>query len=154
MSDGVIEQVADGKTVYDQPQTAFVASFVGENNPFTGKVVAADATGAVVETAMGRLRGTNPNNLKMGDKAILFVRPENLKLGKGAADASFSAPVKSVAFEGNMTHVYLNGPTRKDITVTVGRHGGKPIPGQGASAAVNYDPGMGLVLPEGKMARE
>jgi spermidine/putrescine transport system ATP-binding protein len=34
MSDGVIQQVADGKTVYDAPQTPFVASFVGENNPF------------------------------------------------------------------------------------------------------------------------
>ena len=40
MNDGVIEQVGDGKTIYDQPATAFVASFVGENNPFPGKVAA------------------------------------------------------------------------------------------------------------------
>ena len=32
MSQGVIEQVDDGNTIYDQPETAFVASFVGENN--------------------------------------------------------------------------------------------------------------------------
>ena len=52
MSDGVIQQVADGKTVYDNPDTPFVASFVGENNPFTGKVVKADKTGAVIETRL------------------------------------------------------------------------------------------------------
>ena len=37
MSDGVIQQIADGKTIYDQPATAFVASFVGENNPLPGR---------------------------------------------------------------------------------------------------------------------
>src|SRR5215470_6232765 len=42
MNTGVIEQVGDGKTIYDQPATAFVASFVGENNPFAGRVLAVD----------------------------------------------------------------------------------------------------------------
>jgi hypothetical protein len=38
--------------------------------------------------------------------------------------------------------------------VTVGRHGGAEIPAKGAKAAVSYDPGYAVVLPEGKMARE
>ncbi len=83
MSDGVIQQVAGGKTVYDDPETAFVASFVGENNPFPGKVTKADATGAVIETPFGPLRGRNPKGLKAGDKAILFVRPEVLQARQG-----------------------------------------------------------------------
>src|SRR3546814_1405131 len=41
MSQGVIQQVGTGTEVYENSKTAFVASFVGENNPFTGKVVAA-----------------------------------------------------------------------------------------------------------------
>src|SRR5512138_1889049 len=45
MNAGVIEQVGDGKVVYDAPRTAFVASFVGENNPFPGRVTKADASG-------------------------------------------------------------------------------------------------------------
>ncbi len=109
MSDGVIQQVSDGKTVYDEPDTAFVASFVGENNPFAGTVIKADKSGAVVETAFGRLRGRNPKGLKAGDKAILFVRPESLKLGKGAADTTLTSEVNSVAFEGNVTHVLPQG---------------------------------------------
>jgi spermidine/putrescine transport system ATP-binding protein len=154
MSDGVIEQVADGKMVYDKPQTPFVASFVGENNPFPGTVSKATAAGAVVDTAFGPLAGLNPNGLKVGDKAILFVRPETLKLGKGAANTSFTTEVESVAFEGNMTHVFLKGAAKKNITVTVGRHGGVKMPAQGDKANVHYDEAYGLVLPEGKMARE
>src|SRR5215510_6899882 len=154
MSDGVIQQVADGKTIYDEPATAFVASFVGENNPFAGQVVRADNGSALIETKFGQLRGRNPHGLKQGDKAILFVRPESIKLGQGAADTTLSSAVKSVAFEGNMTHVFLEGAGKKDITVTVGRHGAADIPEQGEQATISYDARYGLALPEGKMARE
>jgi spermidine/putrescine transport system ATP-binding protein len=154
MSDGVIQQVADGKAVYDEPETAFVASFVGENNPFAGPVVQADSSFAVVETGFGRLRGRNVRGLKAGDRAILFVRPESARLQADGPDTTFTTTVKSVAFEGNMTHVFLEGIGKKDVTVTVGRQGSVEIPGQGETAAISYDPRLGLVLPEGKMARE
>jgi spermidine/putrescine transport system ATP-binding protein len=154
MSDGVIQQVGDGESVYDDPATAFVASFVGENNPFAGTVEKADKTGAVIGTAFGPMRGRNPQDLKKGDRAILFVRPEVLKLGKGAADCTFSSDVLNVAFEGNATHIFMKGPTKKEVTMTVGRHGGVDIPDQGAKATVTYDPSYAIALPEGTMARE
>ena len=154
MSDGVIQQVAGGKDVYDNPETAFVASFVGENNPFAGKVTKADAKGAVIETPVGPLRGRNPKGLKAGDRAIVFVRPEVLQVGKGAADATLASEVLNVAFEGNATHIFMKGPARKDITVTVGRHGGVNLPSRGQKATVSYDPALAIALPDGKMARE
>ena len=154
MSDGEILQIADGKTIYDSPATTFVASFVGENNPLPGRVTKVGKTGAVLETAFGQLRGGNPKGLKVGDKAILFVRPESISLGKGAADATISSQVLNVAFEGNVSHIFMKGAGKKDLTVTVGRHGGAEVPGKGTKAAVNYDPGYAVVLPEGKMARE
>src|SRR3546814_2258786 len=73
--------------VYENSQTAFVASFVGENNPFTGKVVAADGGHAVVETAFGPLRGRNLGGLGAGSHAMLFVRPESLGPVNGHAPA-------------------------------------------------------------------
>jgi spermidine/putrescine transport system ATP-binding protein len=154
MSDGVIQQIADGRAVYDEPSTAFVASFVGENNAFHGTIAKADDSFALVETPFGALRGRNPKGLKNGDRAILFVRPESASLASGAVDTTLSSRVKNVAFEGNMTHVFLEGAGKKDITVSVGRQNGFKIPEQGAAASVSYDPGLGLVLPEGKLARE
>jgi spermidine/putrescine transport system ATP-binding protein len=154
MSDGVIEQVADGQTIYDKPETSFVASFVGENNPFAGKVINATKTEAVVETTFGTLRGLNSHGLKVGDKAILFVRPESLKLGKGTTGTTLESTVENVAFEGNMTHVFLKGSGKKNITVTVGRHDGGKIPARGENTKISYDAILGRVLPEGTMARE
>ena len=154
MSDVEILQIADGKTIYDSPATPFVASFVGENNPLPGRVIKVGKTGAVLETAFGQLRGGNPKGLKVGDRAILFVRPESISLGKGAADATISSQVQNVAFEGNVSHIFMKGAGKKDMSVTVGRHGGAEIPEKGSKAAVNYDPSYAVVLPEGKMARE
>jgi spermidine/putrescine transport system ATP-binding protein len=116
--------------------------------------VQADSSYAVIETPFGRLRGRNPHGLKQGAKGILFVRPESARLAQGGADTTFTSTVKSVAFEGNMTHVFLDGAGKKDITVTVGRNNGVSIPEQGSNAAVSYDAELGLILPDGKMARE
>ena len=55
MREGIIEQVTDSTSIYDHPDTAFVASFVGENNRFEGKVIHCDANAAVVETPEGRI---------------------------------------------------------------------------------------------------
>ena len=154
MNAGVIEQIGDGKTIYDEPATAFVASFVGENNPFAGRVFAVDDGFAVVDTAKGRLRGRNRRGLKVGDEAILFVRPESFKLTEGGADASIAAPVLNVAFEGNMSHIFLKGPTKKEITLTIGRDAAGRIPAQGETARVGFDPQTATVLPAGKLASD
>lgn len=154
MSDGVIEQIADAQTIYDKPSTPFVASFVGENNAFAGSVAKADSKQAVISTPFGELAGKNPSGLKKGDKAILFVRPEAVRLAKTKAKNTLASHVTSVAFEGNMTHLFVKGSGEKDIMVTVGRHDGAAIPGQGAKVNLTYEPEIAVALPEGKMARE
>jgi spermidine/putrescine transport system ATP-binding protein len=154
MDAGVIQQVGDGRAVYDEPATPFVASFVGENNPLPGRVSALSGGLAIVDTALGRLVGRNPRGLDEGDEAILFLRPEALRLGTGAPEASFRAPVVTVAFEGNMSHVFLQGPGKRPLTVTVGRGTGQTIPEAGGTAEISYAPEQGLVLPAGKLAND
>jgi spermidine/putrescine transport system ATP-binding protein len=155
MNAGVIEQVGDGRSVYDRPETAFVASFVGENNPFEGRVVAAENGHALIESPIGRLRGRNRAGLSVGDPAVLFVRPETFALGQGREDGSLETEVLNVAFEGNMTHLFLRGPSaKKPIMVTVPRGTGAAIPEQGSRAAIRFDPEDALVLPAGSLARE
>jgi spermidine/putrescine transport system ATP-binding protein len=154
MNAGVIEQIGDGKTIYDDPATAFVASFVGENNPFQGRVLTVDGGSAVVDTPIGRLRGRRRDGLEAGQEAILFVRPEAFRLGGGASDGTIEAAVRNVAFEGNMTHIFLKGPAKKDIIVTVGRDGPARIPGQGETAAISFEPQAALALPAGKLASD
>jgi len=146
MNAGVIEQVGDGRTVYDNPATPFVASFVGENNPIPGQVAGAANGMAVLETPLGRLAGRNPGGLSAGQAATVFVRPEALRLGEGAAEATFRATVRAIAFEGNLSHVYLKGPAEKDIVLTVGRDASSRVPQQGETASVHFDTRAAVVL--------
>ena len=140
MNAGVIEQIGDGKTVYDDPATAFVASFVGENNPFAG-------TRRRRRRRRGR-RSTRPSagcagairrGVKAGDEAILFVRPEVVPARRRRREhARLEAPVTNVAFEGNMSHIFLKGggaqghhavgrAQRHRAHARAGRDGGHPF---------------------------
>ncbi len=147
MNRGVIEQVGPGRAVYDDPATAFVASFVGENNRFEGTVVATDGGQAVVETGVGRLAGRRRNGLAVGDRALVFVRPEALRVVSDGAAACISCELASSAFEGNATHLFARARTGEAITVTLSRRddAGAMTPGQ--RLALDYAADDGLVLP-------
>ena len=99
MSSGVLQQVGAPRDLYDNPETPFVAGFVGETNAIPGKVAEVADGFAVVESAMGRLRGRAGPGLGAGLAAKLYVRPEALVPGDRAVN-SLAATVERIDFEG------------------------------------------------------
>lgn len=155
MSQGVIQQVGNGAAIYNEPATAFVASFVGENNPFHGRVTQADSDYAVVETRFGALRGRNRQKLSTGDKAIMFVRPEVLQLANGAAAGnSIESPVINEEFEGQFVKIYLANEGPKPIGLSMTNDGATALPAIGDTVRVAFDPNRANVLPVGELADE
>src|SRR5262249_54379920 len=101
LSHGRIEVMGTSTEIYNHPQTAFVASFVGENNRFAGRIVQAGDGLGVVDTAAGRLRAGNPHRLPVGAEALLFVRPERVRLaGAGPPPAGGHTPRGQSAHDG------------------------------------------------------
>ena len=156
MSQGVIQQVGTGTEVYESSQTAFVASFVGENNPFTGKVTGVEGGYALVDTAFGRLRGRNVRGMQVGQPAMLFVRPESLGLanGSGASDNVLQSEVLHSEFEGSFFSVFLRGDGAKDIVMSMSNSGNLPEFRPGQAASVGFQADRALVLPVGEIADE
>ncbi|MPZ11048.1 MAG: ATP-binding cassette domain-containing protein [Kiloniellaceae bacterium] len=156
MSQGVVQQIGTGSEVYENSQTAFVASFVGENNPFTGKVAAVDGQHALIDTSFGRLRGRNLRGLSAGSEAMLFVRPESLGLvnGQGAADNVIESTVLHSEFEGSFFSVFLRGDGGKDIVMSMTNSGNLPEFHEGAAARVGFRADRAVVLPVGEVADE
>ena len=132
MNAGVIEQVGDGRSVYDTPKTTFVASFVGENNGFEGTVSNLADGMAVVDTAVGPLKGRTGEGLAVGSKATIFVCPEQLRIADKGETPALSANIVAQAFEGNATQLLLRGPSDKAISVSLSRRDdiGAVAPGQ------------------------
>ncbi len=158
MSAGVIEQVGDGSTIYNEPETAFVASFVGENNPFYGKVVKVDGDYAQIQNKFGLLRGRNTQDMSVGDAAILFVRPEALSLVEGndttPAENVIESTILAEEFEGPSIHIHMEGDTEKRISFSVSNEGKGTHLKVGDTAKISFDVDRAIVLPEGDLADE
>ena len=125
MNDGQLEQVGSCYEVYQAPSTPFVATFVGENNAFSGKVEKVSKGTAqrlmlmvslLVELLGKQLLGNLHNIVDVGDEAIIFIRPESLNLAKDtkAPTNKFSADIETIEFEGNLKNIYLISSTNKE----------------------------------------
>ena len=158
MCNGVIEQVGTGREVYDDPATAFVASFVGENNSFAGTVKSLSGEFALVATEFGELRariaGAARGGLKTGAKAMVFIRPEVLAIADGAlpGDNRLTATIANEEFEGQSYHVYLKGPKGAALKMSLVNSGQSRGASIGEELTLAYDPKLAVALPAGELA--
>jgi spermidine/putrescine transport system ATP-binding protein len=161
MSQAVVEQIADGNTIYDKPESSFVASFVGENNRFSGKVIELAEDYAIIETPSGQIRAVNgkragKTQLSVGDEAYVFVRPESLKFADSSKfDNSLSARVTQQEFEGNFWHVFcdVEGSDRSIVLATI-NDGGALNHGTGENVTLGFNADLAIALPKGVLAVE
>lgn len=153
MREGVVEQIDNGTNLYDHPESAFVASFVGENNLFKGKVKSADSDYAVVETNVGNLRARS-RDVKAGDNAFVFVRPESLKFKNGVdPDNVFKAKVDQQEFEGNFWQIFFN-VTNSDKRIKLSMVNDGQTLTQEGEVELGFSADMAVCLPEGPLAAE
>ena len=157
MSAGIVQQVGTGSDIYNAPATAFVASFVGENNPFRGRVSAVANGQAVVGCHFGAIRGVNNQGLREGDEAFVFVRPESLRIvdSDDATDNVIETEVIKEEFEGSFAHVFLKGETAdKVIKMAVTNDGTQRSVGAGERVKLGFDVAKANALPFGELADE
>src|SRR5215217_4626511 len=75
MDGGRLIQVGPPSAIYEQPNSRWVADFIGDVNLIEGYVVAADATGITVESATaGKLRATAGSEVNPGDVVWIALR--------------------------------------------------------------------------------
>jgi ABC-type Fe3+/spermidine/putrescine transport system ATPase subunit len=116
MNEGRIEQAGTQLDIYLRPRTEFVASFVGDNNAIPGEVVgligAAPGESTFVDIRAGgmQLRGLDPGNLRVGDKVLAFVRPENIEI-----IMAFGVSDQANLVRGRIAQIVFEGPTLRLI---------------------------------------
>ena len=161
MRAGVIDQIATGHTIYNDPATAFVASFVGENNVFRGTIKSIDGDMALVSTnrtgeLLSRIATSAKGKLKVGDTAMMFIRPEACDIAADTSPAAnrFSAKVKHEEFEGQIYNVFLEGSEGKEIKMSLVNIGKQRASAEGNNLTLEYEPQQAVVLPAGELASE
>ena len=104
MNQGVYEQIDTPQNLYNNPQTPFVAKFVGDNNAWSGKIRQCDDNTAEVETLDGNIFHTKLREvLQPGDDVDLFLRPEAMLIQPDSSLTGlnrFEVTVKDILFDG------------------------------------------------------
>lgn len=101
-NDGVIQQLAPPEDLYERPENAFVAQFIGENNTLRGMVEAVDGETATVKLDSGdTVKALAVNCGAAGNRTTLSVRPERVFVGAHKDLPTTKAAVKELIYLGD-----------------------------------------------------
>ena len=95
LDDGNIRQVGTPTDIYNEPQNAFVADFIGESNILNGKMI----KDKLVEFAGHEFECVDEGFGENVDVDVV-VRPEDIYITSKLDSAQFTAKVKSCTFKG------------------------------------------------------
>jgi putative spermidine/putrescine transport system ATP-binding protein len=129
MNHAMIEQVGTPFEIYNFPQTAFVASFVGSLNSVAAQVV--DGAGGVVQVDGQPVRIGRA--LPLGaDKLTLALRPELLSLAPATnGENQLRGQVETISFLGAIVRIQVRlGETRLNVDTFNNPHLALPQPGE------------------------
>jgi ABC-type Fe3+/spermidine/putrescine transport system ATPase subunit len=79
MRAGRVEQIATPRAIYEQPETPFVASFIGTTNLLKGVIQSRDGNSAEIAFAGISIKSNCPRGAP-GDDVVVSLRPEVLRL--------------------------------------------------------------------------
>lgn len=119
MNEGVIEQIGTPRSVYEEPQSLFVADFIGEANIFETQVIS-EKDGFITANVEGKkFKFKNKKGFKEGQKILIMVRPEDIEVW-GQAEVTeedikdmMSATVEQVIYKGSTVDLLVRLPTGK-----------------------------------------
>jgi ABC-type Fe3+/spermidine/putrescine transport system ATPase subunit len=144
MRSGRVEQVGDPRAIYEQPATAFVASFVGSTNLLDGSIERRDGEIVEVKVAGTSLRARAARG-EAGDRVVLSIRPEGLRV----LTLANAAPPGWATLSGRVDDVeYLGAITRCVMRLADGTplHLMALAPPAGEQVTIAYDPARVVVL--------
>jgi multiple sugar transport system ATP-binding protein len=127
LNKGAIEQVGSPLELYANPRNHFVAGFLGapRMNFFEGAVssIAGEiASLAIVGLGDLKLPTAFGTSIKTGDKVMLGVRPERLKISEAGHDATFEAKARLVELLGRETIVHADASPLLTVGSDTGTH--------------------------------
>jgi putative spermidine/putrescine transport system ATP-binding protein len=118
--EGQIQQIADPRSLYEEPHNTFVANFIGENNRLNGRLVSQDGNRRVVSLERGeQVEALAVNVGQQGAPVTLSIRPERVRLNGSSETCRnrFSGRVAEFIYLGDHVRVRLEVCGKSDFFV-------------------------------------
>jgi spermidine/putrescine transport system ATP-binding protein len=148
MANGKVHQIGTPDEIYNNPSTAFVASFIGEMNFMEGEVVEKEDDTLVVRTLGSKvvcMRGSYDINPQ--DMVLICIRPEKLHINaKTKQDNELEPILKRIIFRGNDYEVRA-AVNETELRAIMDHQGFKKIGENSKSIRASWDIDDAIVFP-------
>ncbi len=135
MRNGRMEQVGDKYALYHDPQSRFVASFLGSPNIFEGKTLSVDQGVAELDWHGYRIRARAHEDIASPGEAVCYVKSEIIGFEHGEGD--MNGILRDIIFKGQYADYIISLGDGLLITASSNhRHGFR----QGDAVHVTWDP--------------
>ncbi|WP_213875382.1 ABC transporter ATP-binding protein [Pseudomonas sp. dw_358] len=122
MHKGRIEQIASPDALYDSPESAFVAGFIGASNLLDGQVLHSVDDQVTVGVGALHLVARSRGPLARGSAVTVSLRPEDLRLGVRAdSQPQATGRVLQRLFHGRALRLQISLPGIDSLTLDVSR---------------------------------
>ncbi|MXX79259.1 MAG: ABC transporter ATP-binding protein [Gemmatimonadales bacterium] len=121
LNGGRIEQIAGAEGLYEEPERAFVARFIGENNRLHGRVTLVEDDLCEVDVGGERIRAFRIAPCGVGDTVTLSIRPERIaiKPEEGLYHNVVEAAIEDMTFLGDHLRVRLAACGGRDVVAKI-----------------------------------
>lgn len=148
MNRGRFEQVGSPQELYMDPQTPFVAGFVGDNNRWEGTVEEVDGETVLIRTDEALVfRARRKADAHKGP-ATLFLRPEAMVIDPVGTDGlnTFPAVVKAILFDGANSRLLTVTPSGHELLAALPQNRAFDHIRPGAEITLGWHPHSGIVF--------
>jgi ABC-type Fe3+/spermidine/putrescine transport system ATPase subunit len=124
MNRGTVEQVGTPDAVYHEPETAFVARFIGDSNLLVADEATAEDGRLAVDTSHGTIHAAELSG--DSDGGVVVVRPETVAFGPG--ENTVAGTLEQRIYTGEMTEFVVSlGETTQSREFRVQMPGDVPL---------------------------
>ena len=145
LKDGKVQQLGPPRDLYQQPDTRFVAEFLGETNLLPASIGVRHDSQITLETAVGSIRAeSSAGQIPDGGNVTCSIRPESFRWLPGDDTIPISGQVKEVVFLGDLTQAVVTFQGGYTVRTVALNQGHRPAPGEEAN--LHIDPKDVVIL--------
>ncbi len=140
-NDGIVQQLSTPDDLYERPENAFVAQFIGENNRLMGTVKEVNGETCTVDVDGGGIVKALPVNVGgVGERTTLSLRPERVTVDPPESSPNvFEGTVEELIYLGDHIRTRVNVCGHDDFIVKIPNAAGHASLAEKAPVRVGWD---------------